>query len=67
MGRRPVIFAAAIFSLLPVVGAAVCQNWKQLLVCRLLLGFGMGCKAAVGNNAKSNFANNKKTTFLTMS
>ncbi|KAH8726634.1 general substrate transporter, partial [Phaeosphaeriaceae sp. PMI808] len=46
-GRRPVIFIAAIFSLIPVIGAAVCQNWTQLLICRLLLGVGMGCKAAV--------------------
>lgn len=48
MGRRPVIFIAAIFSLIPMIGAAVCQNWIQLLICRLLLGIGIGCKAAVG-------------------
>jgi MFS family permease len=53
MGRRPVIFVAAIFSLLPVIGAAVCQDWKQLLACRLLLGVGMGCKAAVGNATRT--------------
>ncbi|KAF1849543.1 uncharacterized protein K460DRAFT_394346 [Cucurbitaria berberidis CBS 394.84] len=47
MGRRSVIFVAAIFSLIPMIGAAVCQNWIQLLICRLLLGIGMGCKAAV--------------------
>ena len=48
MGRRPVIFVAAIFSLIPVIGAAVSQTWVHLLICRILLGIGMGCKAAVG-------------------
>jgi MFS family permease len=65
MGRRPVIFVAAIFSLLPMVGAAVCQDWKQLLVCRLLLGVGMGCKAAVGNHSQS-LQTTKIITSLTM-
>lgn len=48
MGRCPVIFIAAILSLIPMIGAAVFQNWIQLLVCRLLLGIGMSCEAAVG-------------------
>jgi hypothetical protein len=48
MGRRSVIFFSAIFSLLPMIGCAVSQTWSQMLVCRLLLGVGMGSKAAVG-------------------
>jgi MFS family permease len=53
MGRRPVIFIAAIFSLIPMIGCAVSQNWVQLLICRLLLGVGMGCKAAVGEQIQA--------------
>jgi len=34
MGRRGVIFVAAIFSLLAPFGMAVSQTWQQLLVCR---------------------------------
>lgn len=45
-GRRGTIFTSAIFCLLPVFGAAVSQNWVQLLMCRLLLGLGMGCKGS---------------------
>ncbi|KAI9894236.1 MAG: hypothetical protein M1814_004090 [Vezdaea aestivalis] len=46
LARRGTIFIAAIFCLLPVIGSAFVQNWKQLLVCRLLLGVGMGMKAS---------------------
>jgi MFS family permease len=46
LGRRGTIFTSAIFCLLPVFGSAVCQTWKQLLICRLLLGLGMGCKGS---------------------
>jgi len=44
MGRRGVIFFAAIFSLLAPIGAALSQSWQGLVVCRLLLGLGMGLK-----------------------
>ncbi|KAF9559864.1 hypothetical protein CPC08DRAFT_742953 [Agrocybe pediades] len=44
-GRRGTIFIAAIFCTLSVIGAACSQTWPQLLVCRLLLGIGMGAKA----------------------
>jgi MFS family permease len=44
LGRRGVIFIAAVFSLLSPIGMAVTQNWKQLVVCRVLLGIGMGLK-----------------------
>ncbi|WVQ73793.1 hypothetical protein IAR50_003373 [Cryptococcus sp. DSM 104548] len=46
LGRRGVIFIAAIFCLLAPIGSAVCQNWQQLFVTRLLLGIGMGLKGA---------------------
>lgn len=29
-----------------VIGSALTQTWPQLLVCRILLGIGMGAKAA---------------------
>ena len=44
LGRRTVIFVAAIFSLLAPLGSAVSQTWQQLLICRILLGVGMGLK-----------------------
>ncbi|KAG0652789.1 polyol transporter 1, partial [Hyphodiscus hymeniophilus] len=44
--RRGTIFVAAIFCLFSVLGSAFCQTWPQLLICRLLLGFGMGVKAS---------------------
>ncbi|ANB11782.1 myo-inositol transporter ITR2 [Sugiyamaella lignohabitans] len=44
IGRRGTIFIAAIFCLLTPIGQAVTQNWHQLFVCRLLLGFGIGLK-----------------------
>ncbi|KAI9675417.1 MAG: hypothetical protein M1817_001321 [Caeruleum heppii] len=46
LGRRGTIFFSAIFCFLPVIGSALAQNWEQLLVCRLLLGIGMGSKAS---------------------
>jgi MFS family permease len=44
LGRRGVIFMAAVFSLLSPIGMAVAQNWQQLVVTRILLGIGMGLK-----------------------
>ncbi|KAH0425839.1 hypothetical protein CcaCcLH18_10708 [Colletotrichum camelliae] len=44
LGRRGVIFVAAIFSVLAPFGMAVSQTWGQLAVCRMLLGIGMGLK-----------------------
>jgi MFS family permease len=46
LGRRGAIFFAANFCFWPVIGSACTQNWSQLLVCRLLLGIGMGAKAS---------------------
>jgi MFS family permease len=46
LGRRGAIFIAAIFCFLPVIGSAFTQTWWQLLICRLLLGFGMGAKGS---------------------
>lgn len=37
---------AACFCFLTVIGSAFSQSWVQLLVCRLLLGVGMGAKAS---------------------
>ncbi|KAI4723989.1 MFS transporter [Aureobasidium sp. EXF-10728] len=44
LGRRGVVSIAAIFSVLSPIGMAVTQNWQQLVVCRILLGIGMGLK-----------------------
>ncbi|KAJ6789163.1 hypothetical protein PWT90_03287 [Aphanocladium album] len=44
LGRRGVIFIAAIFSLLAPFGMALSQTWGQLAACRALLGIGMGLK-----------------------
>lgn len=44
LGRRGVIFIAALFSLLAPIGSALVQTWPQLVVCRILLGIGMGLK-----------------------
>lgn len=45
-GRRGVIFFAAHFCIWPVIGSAFCHNWQQQLICRLLMGIGMGAKAS---------------------
>lgn len=45
-GRRGTIFFSAHFCFWPVLGSAFCQNWWQLLICRALLGIGMGSKAS---------------------
>lgn len=44
LGRRWVIFIGAIFSLLSPFGMAGSQTWEELIVCRILLGVGMGLK-----------------------
>jgi len=44
LGRRGVIFVAAIFSLLAPFGQGLSQHWGQLVACRILLGIGMGLK-----------------------
>jgi MFS family permease len=44
LGRRGVIFGAAIFSLLSPIGSGLSQKWGQLVACRVLLGIGMGLK-----------------------
>ncbi|KAK3703563.1 hypothetical protein LTR37_014410 [Vermiconidia calcicola] len=44
LGRRWVIFIAAVFSLCAPIGMACTQTWEQLIVTRILLGIGMGLK-----------------------
>ncbi|CAF9916300.1 MAG: hypothetical protein HETSPECPRED_002817 [Heterodermia speciosa] len=46
VGRRGTIFFSAWFCFLSVLGSAFTQTWVQLLICRLLLGVGMGAKAS---------------------
>lgn len=44
IGRRGTIFIGAVFSLVAPIGQALAQTWPQILVCRILLGIGMGLK-----------------------
>ncbi|KAG5638132.1 hypothetical protein H0H81_001735 [Sphagnurus paluster] len=44
-GRRGTLFFCGIFCIFSVIGQGLAQTWPQLLVCRLLLGLGMGPKA----------------------
>ncbi|KAJ4228269.1 hypothetical protein NW757_014147 [Fusarium falciforme] len=44
IGRRGAIFVGAVFSLFAPIGQALAQSWPQILVCRILLGIGMGLK-----------------------
>ncbi|KAI6782601.1 Arabinose-proton symporter-like protein [Emericellopsis cladophorae] len=46
LGRRGTVFVASQFCLWPVIASAFCNDWQSLLGCRLLLGVGMGSKAA---------------------
>ncbi|CAG8957497.1 hypothetical protein HYFRA_00011479 [Hymenoscyphus fraxineus] len=45
-GRRGTIFVTGHICLWTVVGSAFTQTWEQLLICRILLGLGMGAKAS---------------------
>lgn len=54
-GRRGTIFVAANFCLWPVLGSAFCQSWQQLMVCRLLMGVGMGAKASTSKLDRQSF------------
>jgi len=51
VGRRGTIFISAVFCVLTPIGMGVSQNWHQLLVCRLLLGIGMGLKGKLTTGA----------------
>lgn len=42
MGRKGCLYMASIFLLLCPLGSAFTYSWKQLLVCRILLGIGIG-------------------------
>ncbi|KAF7585791.1 hypothetical protein BBP40_010084 [Aspergillus hancockii] len=44
LGRKWVIFIAAVFSLVAPIACAFTQTWGQLAACRVLLGIGMGLK-----------------------
>lgn len=46
LGRRGTIMFCCVFCFTSCLGQAFCQTWRQLLVCRLLLGFGIGPKSA---------------------
>lgn len=41
-GRKGCLYLASIFLLLCPIGSAFTYNWEQLLICRILLGLGIG-------------------------
>jgi MFS family permease len=45
-GRRGTIFVSANLCLWTVLASAFVETWPQLMVCRILLGLGMGAKAS---------------------
>ncbi|CAG7554751.1 unnamed protein product [Fusarium equiseti] len=45
-GRRGVIFLAAHLCIWPTIGSTFCQKWQHFLVCRILMGIGMGVKGS---------------------
>jgi MFS family permease len=44
LGRRGAIFLTGIFCVFPVLAQAFTQNWWGLLICRAVMGLGMGVK-----------------------
>ncbi|KAK0867179.1 hypothetical protein LTS02_004346 [Friedmanniomyces endolithicus] len=46
-GRRAAICLSAVIILASAIGGACTRTWQELLVTRILLGLGMGCKASV--------------------
>ncbi|KAJ7148961.1 hypothetical protein C8R43DRAFT_1128727 [Mycena crocata] len=44
IGRRGTIFVTGLFCVFPVLGQAFTRNWWELLICRMLLGVGIGIK-----------------------
>ncbi|KAJ5380381.1 Major facilitator superfamily domain general substrate transporter [Penicillium cataractarum] len=46
-GRRLPLFVAALFCIGLVIGTAQCTRWEQLLICRFVLGIGIGAKASI--------------------
>ncbi|KAJ9625535.1 hypothetical protein H2203_004292 [Taxawa tesnikishii (nom. ined.)] len=45
-GRRGSIFLGSVFCLIFTIGSAVTTTWQQLLLCRLMLGIGLGVNAS---------------------
>ncbi|KAI9371095.1 hypothetical protein BJX61DRAFT_548546 [Aspergillus egyptiacus] len=46
-GRRPALFISAVICAACVIGTAHCHSFETMLVCRLLLGVGVGAKASI--------------------
>lgn len=46
-GRRRTLFIAGIFSFGATLGSAFVKTWWQLVICRSILGVGMGSKATI--------------------
>ncbi|OXG21713.1 sugar transporter [Cryptococcus neoformans Tu401-1] len=44
IGRRGTIFVTGLFCVFPVLCQAFTRNWRELFICRILLGVGMGMK-----------------------
>lgn len=46
VGRRGTLFAGSLVCLVSNAASGVCRDWAQLLVCRLVLGIGLGLNAS---------------------
>ena len=46
LGRRGAIFLSGFICMAAFIGAACTHNWQQLLICRAILGLGLGAKAS---------------------
>lgn len=64
LGRRGTIFFSANFCLWPVLGSAFARSWMELLICRLLLGLGMGTKASTGEHCQLSWRIVSHTDFI---
>jgi hypothetical protein len=48
-GRRSVLILASIITIAASIGSAFVRTWYELLICRLILGIGMGSGATIVN------------------
>jgi MFS family permease len=46
-GRRSALLVSALVTFMSAIGSAGVRNWRELLICRIFLGVGMGAKASV--------------------
>ncbi|QKX58023.1 uncharacterized protein TRUGW13939_05143 [Talaromyces rugulosus] len=47
LGRRAALSVSAFFCAMGALGSAWCEEWWHILICRLILGVGIGAKASI--------------------